>query len=458
MAEEQVGAIIVAGLSDWQILQRDAKGFGEISLQGRWVGDPAGRVEVRLVYEETGAPVDAALDWREADTSREGHWTAKLERIPAGGLYRLETRFNVNGSDEWSARGDMRHFLGVGDLWVIAGQSNSAGYGRGPFHDPPELGIHLFRNSGVWSLASHPMNESTDTIHTVNREGGNPGHSPYLQFAKTLKSHLNVPIGLIQTSLGGSPLSQWNPSENANAGLYENMLYCVEVAGGTVKGVVWYQGESDAEGVNAQTYEDRFIRAVQSWREALDQPELQVVTVQLNRVYGAPNDNMDVGWSRVREAQRQVPKRLKGVAVVPALDLPLSDGIHNSPAGNAQLGDRMARAALGLSGRSAEHLAPDLDTARCIANDRIELVFRNVIRRMDSIDPAAIPFKVEDESGDVPIRSVSYPRNATIQLLLERKLGENGVVHGGYGINPPVVPVDAERMVPMLGFYGVKVE
>jgi hypothetical protein len=105
-----------------------------------------------------------------------------LSAIPAGGLYRLETRHQPGNqpAGEWAERGDMRHFLGVGDLWVIAGQSNSAGYGRGPVFDPPELGIHLFRNNGQWALATHPLNESTDTLHPVNRDGANTAHAPYI--------------------------------------------------------------------------------------------------------------------------------------------------------------------------------------------------------------------------------------------------------------------------------------
>src|SRR5207244_1828339 len=104
------------------------------------------------------------------------------------------------------------------------------------------------------------------------REGGNPGHSPYLQFARLLKRELNVPIGLVQTSLGGSPLTRWNPDEPGPADLFENMVRCVERAGGGARGVLWYQGESDAGGENARTYADRFIDAVRAWREALKTP------------------------------------------------------------------------------------------------------------------------------------------------------------------------------------------
>ena len=197
---------------------------------------------------------------------------------------------------------------------MIAGQSNSAGYGRGPYEDPSEFGVHLFRNSEQWALAAHPMNESTDTRHAVNREAANPGHSPYLQFARTLKRTLSHPVGLVQTSLGGSPLSRWNPDEPGAADLFDNMVRCVGKAGGKVRGIVWYQGESDTgTDADAASYAQRFRRALAAWREALAAPELPVLTVQLNRVHQPADPDADRRWSQVREAQRQAARQTPGV-------------------------------------------------------------------------------------------------------------------------------------------------
>ena len=143
-------------MDDWQIVQQDASGFAGLNLLGRWFADEAAAgqaclVEVRVVAGDTGVALSSSLDWQAASTESNGLWYISL-RIPAGGLYRLETRCrsSVQLDREWSLRGDMRHFWGVGDLWVIAGQSNSAGYGRGAVYDPPELGLHLLRNSGHW--------------------------------------------------------------------------------------------------------------------------------------------------------------------------------------------------------------------------------------------------------------------------------------------------------------------
>ncbi len=144
MTGDEIGAVIDSGLVDWQIVQQNEHGYGTIALRGRWFGDAmlpgTGAVQVRVLLEATGAPLSRVLDWAPVKTTDDGAWEARLD-VPTGGLYRIETRYVPPGmpAPEWSPRGDVRHFVGVGDLWIIAGQSNSAGYGRGPIEDPPTL-------------------------------------------------------------------------------------------------------------------------------------------------------------------------------------------------------------------------------------------------------------------------------------------------------------------------------
>lgn len=464
MTVVQIGAVIDSGLTDWQIVQQNARGYGSISLSGRWFADATlpgiGVVHVRVLQETTGAALSRALDWTPTKTSDDGTWEAHLE-VPAGGLYRIETRYVPPGSPapEWAPRGDIRHFVGVGDLWIIAGQSNSAGYGRGPIDDPPTLGVHLLRNNEQWALAAHPLNDSTDTRHTANREAGNPGHAPYLQFGRTLQRTLGYPIGLVQTALGGSPLTAWNPTEPDPAPLFDNMVHCARLAGGRVRGVLWYQGETDT-GTDelATSYADRFCATVRAWRDALDMPQLPVLTVQLNRVSDPLRTDAADRWTIVRDAQRRIPERIDGVFVVPALDLPLSDLIHISPAGNLTLGERLAHAALGgVYGQPIDFRAPMIRAAQRTGNDGVILRFDDVTSRMDTIDATAVGFRIEDSDGVVPISAVTYPGDTTIQITLTRALADNPVVHGGYGQAPATVPLDIERMMPMLGFWAVPI-
>jgi hypothetical protein len=179
--------------------------------------------------------------------------------------------------------------------------------------------------------------------------------------------------------------------------------------------------------------------------------------VQLNRVYGRPEG--DQLWTQVREAQRRVAESTAQTAVVPAFDLPLSDLIHNSPAGNMLLGERLARSALFLTYHvGADSRAPNVEAACRVDGSRIELRFAHVVSRMDCIDEKANCFRVEDEDGEVPIAKVSYPMDNTVVLALERPLRGGAQVHGGWGADPDTVPMDMERFVPMLGFYGLEIQ
>ena len=105
------------------------------------------------------------------------------------------------------------------------------------------------------------------------------------------------------------------------------------------------QGETDTQEGLTDTYASRFGKALAAWRTALG-PELLAVTVQLNRTHGATDPGQHKRWTQLREAQRECAAADAGVGVVPSFDCSLTDGIHNSPAGNMVLGDRMARTAL----------------------------------------------------------------------------------------------------------------
>jgi hypothetical protein len=459
-----VGVVIDEGPADWQIIQRDENDEAVLRLTGRWGSDSPHRgVFVRVVEENTSAPAAAHLDWARARTSNDGTWSITLRHVPAGGPYRIQTqlRNDEHRDHEYARRGDTRHFVGVGDLWVIAGQSNSAGYGRSPIADPPEIGVHLLANSMRWQLAAHPLNDSTDTAHPVNREYANPGHSPWLIFAKLLRRQLNVPIGLLQTSLGGSCLTRWNPEDRGPSPLHENLLSVVRAAGGRARGLLWYQGETDAGSDSlANAYSERFAQALQAWWKQLRLGGLPVMTVQLAVASNPQTQKEHELWSVVCEQQRQAARDIPGVMIVPALDLDVEDGIHVTPAGNLLLGERAARLVLQqVYGRPLEARAPNVhDATANKAGDRIALSFEHVTGRFHYLPAGAKPFRVEDGNGELPVESVNQSGGGEITLELARPIEGSAVVHGAFGRNPQPVPVDQPRNLPMLRFHALPVQ
>ncbi|MDR3644221.1 MAG: sialate O-acetylesterase, partial [Clostridia bacterium] len=316
-----------------------------------------------------------------------------------------------------------------------------------------------------------PLSDSTGAIQTVNMEGGNAGNSPYLSFARMLKRELGYPIGLIPTAMGGTPLSAWNPDEDGY--LYRNMLEIVWSQSKHVKGVLWYQGcddASDAVPELSKSYFDRFRNMVEHLRKDFDNNELPVFTVQLNRMLQL-SDQPDTGaWGVVREAQRQAGRKISNTYVVSSLDLPLTDFIHISSAGQLVLGERLAKMALTqLYGRHYICKAPDLSRAEKTGANEVRLIFDNVNCRLCTpdvygarsleIDVAALPFSVADQKGPLKIINCEINDKNTIKLRLDREIKGNAVVHGAYEKRQNhLIPVDIEGRLPMLAFYGAELQ
>ena len=462
---DQLGVIIEAGPQDWQITQRSTADTATLDLSGRWTTPEPHRKAVvcaRVVRESDYEPVTRFLEWVRATTRKDGTWKVRLADVPAGGLYRIETALQLDGGPvEWGQRGDMIHHLGVGDIWVITGQSNAEGHGKSPAPDPPELGVHMFRASGRWDLATHPLGDSTDTRYPANRLGSNPSHSPWLVFAKTIKYELGVPVGLIPASLGGSPLSAW--TRGVDGVLFDNMLRYLDDAGASrARGVVWYQGESDAGPEQLQAYGRRFREFVADLRKSLKSPRLPVITTQINRHVGEPiadaaeRGRLDNSWEMMRETQRRLAASMANVYILSTLDLSLSDGIHTNSAGNVVIGQRAASAALGgVYGRDVKFRHPDCRQARRTAANRIELYFDHVDERLqfDSLVKEHFPFEVRDGDGHVPIAGWSQPAPDASRLELARPLRGRAIVVGAPTHCPPnVVPFDISGFRPMLGF------
>lgn len=448
------GVSIASGPSDWQILQQDSNGVAPIALAGAYRTDaPEFRVEARLVREADGSPVTAQLNWQEATLLPEQRWELTLTNIPAGGLYRLETRvWRSQCPDTRPMRGDYVHHLGVGDVWVIAGQSNASGTGTGYVEDPPTLGVHLFGNDEQWKLACHPLEDATRTRHPITVHGVFQGHSPWLAFGRRLKTELGYPIGLIPTAMGGAPLSRWLPGPEGD--LYANMLDMVRLTGGGLRGVVWYQGESDCAPGVCENYAQRFGEFVAGVRRDLRQPDLPIVTAQLGR-YALAGEDVERHrcWTRLREEQRRAASGLPGIELIPAIDLPLCDEIHLSASANVALGHRFAVAALrALRGRDLPAPGIALREARWRQSEppTILLSFDRPVAGWCRVGPVN-DFTVEDESGAVEVAEVATDDEGWVDLKLGRKPVGIVTVHAHAGCLPHPSLRDRDQR-PLLAF------
>lgn len=463
------GVTVTGGVTDWQILARGADDTALVSLTGTaraarisaeppfWFG-PAGpgdlRVSARVVREDDGS---TAVAWTAADLAPDGGWSVDLV-VPAGGLYRIETQLEQSGGDGYTlTRGDVVHHVGVGDLYLVIGQSNAAGRARDSVQDGPQLGVHQYRADGTWALAAHPLNDGTRAVHTGHFENHNTGHSPALHFAKRLSAAVNVPVGLVMAAFGGAPLRWW-VDEGELAPLSVNALEMVDAAGGPVKGVLWYQGEADCFEGTVDDYAARFGGLVSLLRERLGE-DVQFFTAQLARCTVEPEGDLDRRWGMLREQQRRAAHELRGVHVVPTGDLPLYDFIHLSSAANLVLAERLSDAALGeLYGLPRQWRAPEPVAVTRRGDAEIALAFAPIVNWINEygLPAARCPIDIEDADGLVGVEAWRV-EDDTIVLTLRRPAGPDAVAHGMWRMDHGgIVPADCTR-VAFLSFYGVAV-
>lgn len=430
---------------DWQILQQRGDGTAAVALGGVYRTEaPEFRIEARVVREADGAPVTAALDWQPAAVLPDRRWELTLDGIPAGGLYRIETRVWRNKApDNRPMRGDYVHHLGVGDLWVITGQSNSSGTGTGPVVDPPTLGVHQLGNDEVWKLAAHPLEDATRSLHPITVHGVFQAHSAWLSFARRLMAETGHPIGLLPTALGGSPISRWQPG----ADLYANMQSMIRVAGGAVRGVVWYQGESDCNPGAIPTYSQRFRAFAEGLRQTYG-PDLPILTGQLSRYANAEGDTIqNRSWSQIREIQRQLSREIPNVHLIPTIDLPLCDEIHVSAAGNVTLGERFAAAALRAAyGKDAPPPGIHLERTEWVPGPSPTLRLHFAAPRPGWVKVGPVrDFTLEDATGPVELTAVETDDRGWVDLRIGRGPGPNLVAHGHYGCMPSIALRDRDQ-------------
>jgi sialate O-acetylesterase len=451
--------------ADWEIVQQK-NGFAEVVLEGCFQVHPAAmavgvkkvRPLVRILREDDNTCV---IPWTEMPhTVQEdfsGNFSASLS-VPQGGLYRLETSLETESTVPevtWLYRGDCILHFGVGNLFLIAGQSNSAGHAWDYAIDPPVPGVHLFRNRNRWDMACHPMNESTDAGSLPNEEMGIPGICPYLSFGKRFMELSHCPVGFVQTALGGSSMKQWLPS---SGDLYRNLMDKIQLTKGKYAGVLWYQGCSDTTPEDAPLYEERFALLVKELRKELGY-EIPFFTFQLNRQVNGLNDEC---WGMVREAQRKAALSLPAVYVLSTTNTPISDGIHNSAHGNVLLGEKLSKLCGHVLCGGEPFDSPTLKKIELETPTCLKLTFDHVALNFVVYSNLGkdCGFTLTDAKGELPIQRLCHTRQDgnCIRLLLERTPEKDARLSFCWQADPvKLPPVDEVTYLPPLSFYQISI-
>jgi sialate O-acetylesterase len=281
-----------------------------------------------------------------------GKWSLELDTPMFGGPYEIKIKGNneILLKDVW-----------IGEVWLVSGQSNMEWSARSGI-DNAEAEI---QKANFPEIRLFSVNHATAETPQQNLSGDWKVCTPASMrdfsaigyyFAKHLFENIQVPVGIINTSWGGTPAEAWVPKESiyADATLLKDALGLKEVpwgpvktaaiynamvaplAGLRIKGFLWYQGESNVS--NAANYDKLLTALIQSWRNAWGD-ELPFYYVQIAPYkYGNPEEGVVL-----RNAQRMAENTSK-TAMVAISDIGNIDDIH--PRNKKDVGIRLANVAL----------------------------------------------------------------------------------------------------------------
>lgn len=283
-------------------------------------------------------------------------WTAGPIEIPCGGPYVITGRRADHETEPIASD------VFVGDVWILAGQSNMQGAGRIDDPEAPHPAVRVFGMDRRWQPPVEPLHrlwDSPDPVHhglwteeqraAIDSSTLDVGAGGGVAFANEMIRLTGVPVGLVPAAHGGTSLADWSPDRGHLGGesLYGSMLASVRQSGGCVAGMLWYQGESEHDS-DAQA--DDYCRASRAVFDALrhdiGNPELPIILAQLNLFPIVRDRDAARRWTTVRVAQNDL-EALGAQGLVATTDLSRIDPIHLDAPSLRRLGRRFARVASG---------------------------------------------------------------------------------------------------------------
>jgi len=385
-------------LSDHAVLQRNQP----VRIWG-W-SDPQEKVTIRFHQQTLTAQADAI-----------GEWEAWLAPEPAGGPFTLSIqgdsstvvveRHDILVGDVWFASGQSNMEL------PLEGFTNQPR----PINSDKEIAAAnqpqirlLLQKKGTSTV---PLNDIAETWTLCTPDTARRFSAVAYLFGKEISQREHVPVGLIDATWGGTPAHSWiSPAALASANLTSVFLDAGNIAveqahanqirafrdqedaalkaqgkplpvrpgipgdhqgshtpGGifnamiapdsrfTIKGVIWYQGETDSDPPRNPYYHRVFSTLISDWRNQWAQGDFPFLFVQISSY------NSKGGWPEVRDAQRRTLS-LRNTAMAVTLDVGEPTNIH--PVDKQTVAARLALAARAMVyGEPVEYVSPSFQQA-----------------------------------------------------------------------------------------------
>jgi sialate O-acetylesterase len=298
----------------------------------------------------------------------DGTWSLKLKAMPANKEPQIMA---IEGKN----RLELKNIL-VGDVWLCSGQSNmDYGIGRSLSKEEIEKPENsLIRHFKVErDCSSAPKKELLQSGWKCVGPGTIKKYTAVgYYFAREVVTAIDVPVGILTSTRGATRINTWIAAEGYRkigelkaisdeielrktaesgeedkdiqkpSGLFNAMVNPLIPFG--IKGVLWYQGESNAE--DSDLYLQKMQALVSGWRDLWKQGEFPFYYVQLANCR-APNTENPAGgdgWARVREDQLKALTAISNSGMAVAIDIGEGKNIH--PKNKLDVGRRLAAWAL----------------------------------------------------------------------------------------------------------------
>ncbi|HUQ91387.1 MAG TPA: sialate O-acetylesterase [Bryobacteraceae bacterium] len=326
-----------------------------------------------------------------ARSENNGEWEAFLRPLTAGGPYEM----TIAGSNTITIRNVL-----IGEVWVASGQSNmgwTLAQSTGADEEIRQSSYPQIRFFKVNTLSvEQPRRDAPGSAWAIS----NPDNSPRFSgvgyfFAKELHRTRKVPVGVLQSAVGGTPAQAWTSHETLShdlnlrwyldrwakfveeypaakeryeaqlaawksktaeggtaaqprapagtpghihtpSGLYNGMIAPLVNYG--IRGAIWYQGEANAGPTDNELYRYLFSEMILDWRRAWNQGPFPFLWVQLAN-FAPPAER---SWAILRDSQTQT-LQVANTGQALAIDVGENNDIH--PKDKSTVGKRLALAA-----------------------------------------------------------------------------------------------------------------
>ena len=397
----------------------EATGSGDVTLT---FGDATIKAKKNGKHWEAQLPPLNATATGENMIVRQGNDTAEIQDVVVGEVWFASGQSNMlRRMDEMADKGTAIPASGNKNIRFFHAEpqvhTNNASYGAKEKETLNSGAMYV----GKWAVSAP---ETTPRMSAVA-----------WYFAQELQKQLDVPVGIVHASLGGSEMMAWIPESvlkkkysDCMSAKWLDSKYMSEWVRGRarknigsdlsmphpykpgylfktgveawlnfpVKGVIWYQGESDAEIQDMKQNYELLASLIGGWRAEFKKPDMPWIQVQLPRI----NDKTPLRayWPEFREVQQQSQENIPGVYTVTTVDLGSTNSdVH--PARKTEVGQRLAYvAAAKVYGKDVEYSGPQVASVKS-AGGSLKVTFKHAKGLATTNGAAPTGFEVAGSDG-----------------------------------------------------------